>query len=316
MIQTVQDHIYPEQLGFCHSHEHLFLAEGQPAKLNPALRIDDYEATIAELEMFRSIGGQAIVDAQPLGSGRMEAELAEASLQTGTHIIASTGFHKLAFYPDNHWIRTFSMEELKAVFIHELTAGMYVGTDSRPPKEYTNHKAGQIKTAIDAERLADPDKKWFIAAAQASIETGIPIMCHTETVEQGIYLTDFYLNEGVSPENIIVCHLDRKLDNIEAHKEIADKGCFVEYDTIGRFKYHDDASEIEMLKQMLEWGFEDSILLGLDTTRQRLKSYGGEIGLDYIIENFIPHMQKCGISNNHIEKFMVQNPSIAFSKKD
>ncbi|WP_368901196.1 phosphotriesterase [Oceanobacillus oncorhynchi] len=314
MIQTVQGLIPPEQLGFCHSHEHLFLAEGQPEKLNPALRIDDYTATLSELEMFQSLGGKAIVDAQPLGCGRMEKELVKVSSQTKTHIVASTGFHKLAFYPHNHWIRTFSMEELKEVFIHELTVGMYIGTDSHLPKEYINHKAGQIKTAIDEKRMKDSEKKWFIAAAQASIETSIPIMCHTETVEQGDYLTDLYIKLGVPPRNIIVCHLDRKLDNIGAHKKIAEKGCFVEYDTIGRFKYHDDELEVEMLKQMLEWGFADAILLGLDTTRQRLKSYGGEIGLNYIIENFIPLMHRRGISQKNIEKFMIKNPAIAFSK--
>ncbi|WP_152658402.1 phosphotriesterase [Oceanobacillus sp. CFH 90083] len=314
MIQTVQGLIPPAQLGFCHSHEHLFLANGHPATLNPALRIDDYTATLSELEMFQSLGGQAIVDAQPLGCGRMEEELAKVSLQTKIHIVASTGFHKLAFYPANHWIRTFSTEELREVFIHELTKGMYVGTDSHLPKEYINHKAGLIKTAIDEERLNDPEKKWFAAAAQASIETGVPMMCHTETVEQGMYLADLYIALGVSPKNIIICHLDRKLDNIEAHKKIAEKGCFVEYDTIGRFKYHDDESEVEMLKQMLEWGFADAILLGLDTTRQRLKSYGGEIGLDYMIESFIPLMHRRGIPQETIDKFMIRNPAIAFSK--
>lgn len=314
MIQTVQGLISPAQFGFCHSHEHLFLADGQPAKINAALRIDDYQATLSEVEMFRSLGGKAIVDAQPLGSGRMEKELVSVSEQTGTHVVASTGFHKLAFYPENHWIRSYSMEELKEVFIHELTKGMYVGTDSDVPKEDIEQKAGLIKTAIDEERIKDPEKKWFTAAAEASMETGIPIMCHTETVKQGIYLADFYLELGVSPENIIVCHLDRKLDNVEAHKTIAGKGCFVEYDTIGRFKYHDDESEVEMLKQMIDWGLEDSILLGLDTTRQRLKSYGGEIGLDYLIHHFIPLLYQYRISEAIVDKFMVQNPSIAFSK--
>lgn len=314
MIQTVQGLIPPAQLGFCHSHEHLFLAHGHPAKLNPALRIDDYKATLSELKMFQSLGGQAVIDAQPLGCGRMEEELAKVSLRTKIHIVASTGFHKLAFYPDHHWIRTFSTQELREIFIHELTTGMYVGTDSNTPKEYINYKAGLIKTAIDGERLADPEKKWFVAAAQASIETGVPIMCHTETAEQGIYLADLYIELGVYPKNIIICHLDRKLDNIEAHKKIAEKGCFVEYDTIGRFKYHDDESEIKMLKQMMEWGFTDAVLLGLDTTRRRLKSYGGETGLDYIIESFIPLMQKSGILQETIDKFMIKNPAIAFSK--
>ena len=89
----------------------------------------------------------------------------------------------------------------------------------------------------------------------------------------------------------------------------------MEFDTIGRFKYHSDEDEAKFIVKLVEEGYEDTILLGLDTTRDRLKSYGGSIGLDYISKNFIPTLKDFGLSDKIIEKFLVTNPAKAFTKK-
>jgi phosphotriesterase-related protein len=314
-IQTVLGPIDRQELGFCHAHEHLFLADGQPAKVNPALRIDDFDATLRELRTFRHAGGKAIVDAQPLGCGRMEAWLAEASALTGSHIVASTGFHKLAFYPPGHWIYQYGQQALRDVFIHELTVGMFAETDTREPAATVASKAGIIKTAIDEERIRDPEKKWFYAAASAAMATGAPLLCHTESWEQAVWLVDFYRSQGVPPRQIIVCHMDRKIERLDIHLQLATQGVYLEYDTIGRFKYHSDEEEAQLIRFMVEHGFEDSILLGLDTTRQRMRSYGGEIGLDYLACRFLPLLRESGIDSAVISKMMTANPSEAFDNK-
>src|SRR5699024_2731199 len=184
-------------LKFCHSHEHLFIAEGQPAKVNPVLRIDNYDLTIQELEMFKNIGGSAIIDAQPGGAGRMERNLVNASRDTGVHILASTGFHKLIYYPEEHWIKSYPKNKLKDIFVHELEKGMFIDTDNNEPKKSIPYLAGLIKVAIDDDRLQDTDKNLYYAAAEASKVTGAPIMCHTESCEQGLFLAKYFLNLGV-----------------------------------------------------------------------------------------------------------------------
>lgn len=316
-IQTVLGVLEPERLGFCHSHEHLFLAEGFPATLNPDLCIDDIELTVEELQTFRTSGGQAIVDAQPLGCGRMERELAEASERTGVHIVASTGFHKLAFYPRDHWIRTMDEEELAELFKSELVRGMLTGTDKgHPASEQAvrlEAKAGLIKTAVDAERMADPDKKWFAAAAEAAKAAGAAIMCHTEGPDQALWLLDFYERRGIEPSRVILCHLDRRLERMDVNLELAGRGAYLEYDTIGRYKYHDDESEARWISAMLEAGHEDRLLLGLDTTRARLRSYGGGIGLTFLRNVFLPLLQAEGVTSAQMAKLMVHNPARAFA---
>jgi phosphotriesterase-related protein len=99
MIRTVRGDIAPESLGFCQSHEHLCITKGRPAQVNPDLCIDDPDKSARELTRYREAGGQAVVDAQPVGCGRDPLMLETLSRTSGVHIIASTGFHRLCFTP-------------------------------------------------------------------------------------------------------------------------------------------------------------------------------------------------------------------------
>jgi len=312
-IQTVLGDI--DSLHFCHSHEHLFIAPGHPSSINPDLAIDSYELTKLEIEHFLAAGGKAIVDAQPLGCGRMEQEQIRLAKETGLQLILPTGFHKLSFYPDSHWIKSESVDNLAAIFTHELSIGMYVNTDQHYPQNYIDAKAGFIKIAIDQERVDDPDKKWFKAAAIAAKKTGSVIMCHVESTAQAWYLYHLLKEYGVDSHRIIICHLDRSLRDPEQHILMAQEGVFLEYDTIGRFKYHNDEDELEHITWMIREGFGEQLLLGLDTTRARLISYGGSIGLTYLINSFLPKLKSKGITEQAIDALMITNPTRAFTFK-
>jgi len=314
LIVTVQGSISSTSLGFCHSHEHLFLAAGQSSKINPALRIDDFHKTVKELSMFKNAGGMSIVDAQPVGCGRMAEYLLEASIKAGVHIISSTGFHKLIFYPENHWIHSVSEDELTEVFINELTTGMYINADNNFPSQRIPALAGVIKTASDINGVDTNYKKLFNAAARASIKTGTPIISHTEMGKGAMEQIQLFREYGVPADSIIICHLDRNVKDICYHLHVAKTGVYMEFDTIGRFKYHSDEDEAEFLLKMVDNGYEDRILIGLDTTRERMINYGGSIGLAYIKNNFIPLLKRYGLTEEIIKKFVIDNPAKAFSK--
>lgn len=312
-IETVLGTIHNNELGFCQCHEHLFIADGWSGKINPVLRIDNMDNTVKELITFKSYGGKSLVDAQPLGCGRMAAELVKASRLSGVNIIASTGFHKLIFYPEDHWIYRMNESQLALLFIEELQNGMFVNSDIEYPSITISSKAGIIKTALDEEGLTDRYKKLFYAAAVASKRTGVSILCHTEMGRHALELVKFLTEQGVSENSIILCHLDRIADNFSYHKEVAETGVYLEYDTIGRYKYHNDEQEVKLIAKMIEWGYGDRILLGLDTTRERLKSYGGQIGLQYLFETFIPLLNDYGVTKDYVDKIMITNPARALS---
>jgi phosphotriesterase-related protein len=314
-VTTVLGDITPECLGFCQSHEHLAIAEGYPAKVHPDQRIDDKEKSRQELELFRKAGGSAVVDAQPLGCGRDAAMLEEISRESRIHIIASTGFHRLPFYPEGHWIYSATVESLSGLFVRELAEGMFVDCDEAFPEKQIACRAGQIKAAWDTVEFGPPDRyrKLFEAVSEAAKITGCALMVHIEKGSDPIVLADFLQARGVRPERVIFCHMDRSISDLSVHKELCARGIVMEYDTIARPKYHDDDREARIILEMVEAGWESRLLLSLDVTRARLKSYGGVPGLTYILESFIPLLHRYEISETQVRRFFVDNPAEVFA---
>lgn len=313
-ITTVLGEIPDSRLGFCQCHEHLYLMKGRSFEINADLCIDDQDKSLEELALYMKAGGSAVVDAQPVGCGRDPAVLEAISRESGAHVIASTGFHKLMFYPDDHWIYTFDCDKLARLYISELLEGMYGPCDTSAPMERTSARAGQIKTALDIAGLTGEYHRLFTAAVYAAKETGRPLMVHIEKDSDPVGLADFLLCEGVEPEKVIFCHMDRSVGDIAVHKELCARGITMEYDTVARPKYHDDARETAIVTEMLESGYEDRILMSLDTTRARLKSYGGGMGLDYMLTSFIPRLREAGITGEALEKIFRVNPARIFSQ--
>ena len=318
VIRTVLKELPQSDLGYCQAHEHLFIRKGKSKIVNSALWMDNIKATVRELKTYRSRGGNSIVDAQPLGCGRMTENLIKASQKTGINIIAATGFHKFIFYPSTHWIKSISAGEFTSLLIRELEEGMFVDGDQHFPKKNIEARAGIIKTAYDASDRKNKQryKKLLKAAARASRYTGIPLMCHTEKGKGALEVIELFQSEGVSCDSIIICHVDRRIDNLNYHIQIAESGVYLDYDTIGRFKYHSDEKEVELIIKMIHEGYIDSLLLALDTTRERMKNYDGEIGLDYILRKFKPFLRNYGLNQQHLNKITEKNPARALLIKN
>ncbi|WP_333813907.1 phosphotriesterase [Muricomes intestini] len=309
-IVTVTGPIAPEELGFCQCHEHIAMSKGKSWYLNPALRIDDMAKSLEEVRRYKSCGGDSFIDAQPCGCNRMAEELRKLSVKSGVHIIASTGFHKLCFYPDSHWIHFISEAELEEVFVRELTTGMYTDADCTYPSVQSSVKAGIIKTAYDTEELSPRYKKLFRAAASASLKAERIIMIHVEQDTNPILLQDFLLNLGMQPENLMFCHMDRACKDIRIHEDVLKKGSYLEFDTIGRFKYHSDEHEIQIIQSLVDIGYATQLLYSLDTTSDRLMSYNPDaIGLNYILTKFNASLKSSGISEDIIHMLSIENPA-------
>lgn len=314
-IVTVGGVMEPDSSLFFQCHEHLLMGKGKPGEKFPELYYDEFDKSLQEAQEFVNAGGQGLVEAQPGGCCRMTEELVEISKRTGLHIVASTGFHKMAFYPEGHWMFTEDVETLAGIFEHELCEGMYVDGAYEKPEQCIAARAGQIKTAMETTEINEQYRKVFTAAARTAAKTGAPIMMHMENGQNPMQYFELMKAEGVRPEQMIICHLDRACKDVEIHKELAKAGAFIEYDTIARWKYHSDERELEIMKEMIEAGYEDQLLFSLDTTRKRLKAYDGEISLNYILDTFLGMMKEAGISQEVIDKISKRNPARALAWK-
>src|SRR3954462_3598991 len=98
MIRTVLGDIEPSALGRCDAHEHLTLA-------SPLLAGEELDTPVEDARVLAAAGVQAVVEWTPLGLGRDLDALRGASREAGIHIVASTGLHRDAHYPADHWAR-------------------------------------------------------------------------------------------------------------------------------------------------------------------------------------------------------------------
>lgn len=297
-----------DDLGFCQCHEHLALSKGVSWEKNPVLLMEDEEKSLQEALRLKEHGGGTVVDAQPGGCNRMEEALQRISKASHIHIIASTGFHKLCFYPQNHWVSGKTLEELYQIFSHELSEGMYSGIDDGFHPRDTKIRAGIVKMALDKEGLTPVYRKMFLAGAHAARDAEVPMMIHIEKGSDPIALFRFLRENGFRAEHMIFCHMDRAVLDLSVHRKLLEEGVFLEYDTIGRFQYHSDERELEIFRYMIDGGYEERLLFSLDTTRARLKSYTPDgIGIDYLLTDFVPKMLAFGFTKEQIHKISHDN---------
>ena len=303
MIRTIQKDISSDEIGHAQCHEHIWLDRGASYAINPALCMDDHDRSLKELKDYRQAGGGLIVDAQPTGCGRSLSELAGLSRESGIHIVAVAGFHKKEFF-DNLLLLAWPEEKLADLYIREVTDG---GGDSGQASSL--YRAGMLKAAADGGWQSDPVyRKLFEAVAHAAVQTGAPVMIHTEKGNDIPGLIRWFQDRGIAPGRLLICHLDRTHYGPAFHKEVLSMGCFLCYDSIHRYKYVSEQEELDLLLFMKQEGLLGQIVLSLDTTNQRLRSYYAEdMGLDYIRTTFIPQLKAHGFTDGEIRQMCSTN---------
>ena len=96
------------------------------------------------------------------------------------------------------------------------------------------------------------------------------------------------------PGAITLSHTDKVVDR-GYHREILGTGVFVEYDQAFRWPADTENGTLTLLGWMLEDGFDDRLMLGLDAARQGYWSaYGGTPGMAYLLGDFSQRMDAAG----------------------
>ena len=307
-VMTVTGRLPASKLGVVDAHDHLFLR-------SPALAGDEFEdldRSTAEAIEGRASGIGSIVDMTPIGLGRRPDLLRAVSDATGIPIIAATGYHRDAHYPDGHWVHAASVETLAERIVRDLETGMHPDDWTDPSAEPDPARAGAIKAGASYHHVSDAERRRLEAAAIGSRRAGVPILVHTEIGTFGHEIVSLLEDAGVSPHRIILAHLDRNPD-AELHAEIAARGVSLEYDTMGRTKYRPDSELLDLIERVVGAGHLDRLLLGQDLGRRSsLRAYGGGPGMRYLMETFVPRLRR-RIGDEAVQAILVANPGRAFS---
>ncbi len=317
MIQTVLGPIDPDQLGVCLPHEHIWCDQrlgprvdllGTTRPESTYMRLDDFDVMVSELKAYREAGGRAVVDVTCDGWGRDLDTLARLSEASEVHIVSTSGYYIEPHIP--RFVYEWSIERLADHMTAEIEEG--TGTNKR--------RCGLFKSAIHRARVEGVELKVLMAVAIAQKRTGAVITTHTTGNRRmevpggvaGVQQLEILKSEGVSPSRFIVGHVDERPD-IDVLSALADEGCFVQFDVIGKEHYLLDQTRTELVHALIRRGHVNNLLLSLDTNRKRDLRSGGHSGYCYIFEEFLPRLRALGVGSADIQKMMVTNPARALS---
>lgn len=280
-VQTVLGDIDPADLGITYAHEHLISSPPERiAKEDPDLVLDDVDAMVRELEIFKRAGGRSICDASAIDYGRNIAATTKVAERSGMNVIATAGFNKGLYFDE--WVRTTPLEEIQERVHREITDGI----------DGTTHRAGMLKFGTSYGFMKPEEVKTARAVCRVQRETGAPLFTHTESGTLGFEQVELAKKEGVNPERICIGHQDRNPDQWNI-KRIARQGCFVSIDQISKVKYYTDQVRIDLIIDLVESGFQRQILVSGDFARKSyLASYGGGPGFGYIVGPFMARLRE------------------------
>lgn len=288
-----------EQLGITDGHNHAWISPVAGADAAAPV-LNNYELIREELRLYRAAGGQSLMDCQPPGCGRDANRLAQLARDTGVQIIASTGFHRARYYAPGHALFSFSAEQAAGFFINELTRQLGESQGA------TSIRAGFIKVAL--ERLwSDTPHQALLGAALAARQTGDLVEIHTEQGALAERVVLFFGAQGVPPQQLVLCHMDKRPDS-GLHRELAQHGVLLEYDTFYRPKYDPEANLWPLLEKMIAAGLSDRVVLATDMAEPgQYLAAGRGPGLASLPAKIKPRLERMGIPETAIQQMLGGN---------
>jgi phosphotriesterase-related protein len=310
-VVAVTGPVPDDRLGVVDAHDHLFLD-------SPALRgqsFDDTAKAIEEVLEGRASGIGTLVEMTPIGLGRRPDRMRAVAEATGVVIIAASGYHRDAHYPADHWVHAATVETLADRIVADLTVGMHPADWLDPGLPPDPARAGAIKGGASYHRISASEARRLDAIGGASAATGAALLVHAEVGTMGHEIVDRLEAAGARPARIALAHMDRNPD-WELHAELCARGVTLEYDTIGRTKYHPDSVVLDLVEAVVAAGHLDRIVLGLDLgQRDYLRAYGGGPGLRYLMAVFAPRLRR-RLGDEAADRILVSNPARLYAIPD
>ena len=310
-VRTILGDIKPEDLGLTYSHEHIVIEEGYATHLHPDFLLNDTTKISSELNEFYDNGGRTVVDTMPINCGRNVLKSVAVSKQSGVNILLPTGLHLEYYYPPGHWRYQLTEEQLTELFIRDITVGIDLNDYNGPVVERSGSKAGLIKLATGNDKFNQHQQMIFRAVVNAHLETGAPILTHTNEGLQALEQALLFDQLGADPDHVVLSHVDRRVD-VEYHKKVLDTGVRIEYDSAFRWKNGQENGTMKLLKALLP-NYSEQIVLGMDTARNTYwRAYGGEPGLSYLLTTFKKELEAAALGE-YYKKLFYQVPQQLFS---
>ncbi|MCW2958239.1 MAG: hypothetical protein JWP18_1042 [Solirubrobacterales bacterium] len=287
-------------------HEHLLTAHEGVRFQWPHLvdRRAEQDAAAEQVRAAQAHGVTAICDPAVLDLAR-DVQLALAvTTATDMPIVMATGIYGQHYTFLPHFFQTREPAAMIECFVHDLTVGIQ-GTDVR---------AAFLKCAADEPGLTADMEKVHRAVAQASLQTGAPIMAHSRPASQtGLEQMRVFGEEGVDPAKILVAHTG-DTDDLDYIEALLQTGCRIGMDRYGLDIFLPEAQRNATVLALVERGYADRIVLGQDACatldwfpEEMVQAMAPNWHFTHIFEAVIPQLVQDGLPQEQVDAMLTTN---------
>jgi phosphotriesterase-related protein len=313
-VETVRVPVAAAELGPTLAHEHVFVMQPE-AHVNYGhvwgTSYWDEETRVADavdkLRAVRAAGIRTIVDPTAPGLGRNIPRIQRVNAEVDLNIVVATGVY--AFLELPNFLHYRSADAIAALFVRELREGI----------DDTGVKAAFLKCAVEHHGIVGDVPRILSCIAAAQVETGVPVMVHTNAPHQtGRLALEFLTERGVDPTKIVIAHAGDSND-LDYLRALADQGAWLGQDRYGIEHFNPSADRLATTTALLAEGYADRIHLGHDSAcfydfMAHNPPFADERPDLLLIHNeLLPALRDNGVTDEQIEQMLVGNPQVFFS---
>jgi phosphotriesterase-related protein len=313
-VETVRGPIDVDALGRTLMHEHILIMQPEALRnygklWGPSYWDEDERVAdaIEKLSAVRDAGIETLVDPTAPGLGRDVARIKRINESVDLNIIVASGVYAFLELPNFLGYR--SADAIAEIFVHEIREGI----------NDTGVKAAFLKCAVERHGLVGDVPRILEAVAAASVETGAPVMVHTNAeVQTGRAALERLTAHGVDPARIVVAHMGDSND-LDYQREIAAGGAWLGHDRFGIDHFNPLADRVRTLAALVEEGHADRLHLSHDAACffdfMTGDPFFADETADYLLitNEVIPALLEAGVTEEQVDQMMIANPRRFFS---
>jgi phosphotriesterase-related protein len=303
-LWTTHGPLDQEAVGMMLPHEHIFVDLGpiEAESYRQAHADVVTEVMLPHLLAAKAAGVTALVECTPIGVGRRVDIVSAVAAAADLPVVVATGVYREPWAPA--WTHAASEGELTTWMLRELNEGV----------DDTGVRAAWIKLSAGDNGITTTEAKILRAAAEAGKATNAVIGSHTIRGRVVRDQLDTLEDAGYRADRFIWIHTQAEPD-FALHLEMARRGAWLEYDTIGSDAFSDEWF-IEHIHRLLDAGFGAQLLLSHDRGWYDPSKPGGgtQLPFTYLCETFRPKLSASGVDDATIDLLTAANPWRAFAR--
>jgi phosphotriesterase-related protein len=308
-LETVRGPVDVDALGTTLMHEHVFVMQPDPLANYGALwgapywdeevRVAD---AVAKLRRVRDAGITTFVDATAPGLGRDIPRIQRINAEVDLNIVVASGVYAFLELPS--FLRYRSDDVITEIFVREIREGI----------NDTGVRAAFLKCAVEQHGLVGDVPRILATVAAASVETGAPVMVHTNAAfRTGLLALEALTGAGVEPSRIVIAHAGDSND-LDYLRAMAATGAWLGLDRFGIDHFNPTADRVRTLCALVAEGYIDQLHVSHDAGCFHDFMVDNPFFADehpdflFISRTVLPLLADAGIDEHALQRMLVDNP--------